>query len=148
MKERVMQEAIQYALEADSLWPSGAAVVIEKPGDIESEVVNGLAKLGICALVREPDNMESVDGAADFVQSSDWTVTVYAQETLNTTGIDCLALAGRVRAVLANTNPGDLWADELTRSRIRLAGDQDGVVWRDVTFTGAYQSGEAPEEEP
>jgi hypothetical protein len=145
MKERVMQEALRALLEADVLWPEGAPVVIEKPGDIEAEVTNALAKLGICALVREPDNLESVDGAADFVQSSDWTVTVYSQEVLNTTGVDCLALAGRVRAIIANQNPDDLWAEELVRSRIRLAGDQDGIVWRDVTFTGAYQSGEAPE---
>lgn len=149
MKERVMQGALKAALEADPLWPEGAPVVIEKPGDIEAEVTNALAKLGTCALVREPDNMESADGAADFVESSEWTITVYSHETLNATGVDNLALSTRVRKILGNQNPDGLWAEELVRSRIRLAGEQDGIVWRDVTFfKAAYQSGEAPEEAP
>lgn len=138
MRERVMQEALAEVIRTSPLWPAGALVVVARPGDITTMILTAVGKAGLCAVVGEPDNLESLDGAATFVQSSEWTVTVFTS-AINETGMDNLHAAGLVRRILAETNPEEMWAEPLGRCRIRFAGEQDGIAARDVTFTGAYQ---------
>jgi hypothetical protein len=140
MKERDMQEALADAIRTSPIWPRGAEVIVAKPGDLAGVILQAVGKAKLCALVGEPDDMESVDGAPSFMQSSKWTITVFSVELLNNTGVDNLYAAGLVREILGNTNPGDLWAEPLARCSIRFAGEQDGIAARDITFTAAYQA--------
>jgi hypothetical protein len=139
MKERDMQEALAEAIRTSGVWPTDAPVLVTRPGDIESEIMESLAKAGLCVLVAEPDNLSCLDGAAEFFTSSDWALTVFATELMNTTGLDCLAAAFLVLEILGDTNPADAWAEPLTRGRIRFVGIEQGVTAREVTFTAAYQ---------
>lgn len=138
-KERDMQEAMAAEILASPLWPHGAAVLVAKPGDIATAILTAVRKVGLCAIVGEPDNIEGHPGAPTFVESSEWTVAVFTTQVTNKTGIENLAAATLVRQILANSNPGDLWAESLDRCRIRFSGEEDGIVARDVTFTAAYQ---------
>lgn len=134
-----MQEALRDALLGSPNWPHGAAVLVAKPGDIATEILTAVRKVGLCAIIGEPDNIEGYPGSPTFVRSSEWTVSVFTTEVSNRTGIDNLAAASLVRMILANQNPNLLWASPLDNCRIRFAGEQEGVVARDVTFTAAYQ---------
>lgn len=140
MKERDMQEALRNTLLGSPQWPYGGAVLVARPGDIATEILSSVRKGGLCAIVGEPDNIEGYRGAPTFCQSSEWTITVFTTEISNKTGIDNLAAAHLVRQILADQNPDGLWASPLDECRIRFAGDQDGIVARDITFTAAYQS--------
>lgn len=140
MKERDMQQAIADAIRTSPLWPTGAAVIVAMPGDLAGVILQAVGKSKLCALVGEPDELESVDGDTSFIISSRWTVTVFSVELLNNTGIDNLFAAGLVRQIIGNTNPGNHWAEPLTRCNIRFAGEQDGIAARDITFTSAYQA--------
>ena len=139
MKERTMQEAIAHAITSSGLWPAGAPVLVARPGDLVSEINESLAKAGLCALVAEPDNLTSLDGAASFFTSSDWVLTIFATELLNQTGLDCLAASFLILEIIGDTNPGGLWAEPLTRGRIRFVGVEEGVTAREVAFTAAYE---------
>ncbi len=140
MKERLMQQALMAAITADLRWPEGSPVLEEKTGDLLSQIEIALGKTGLCAVISEPDELESVYGAATFNERSTWVVSVFTNEALNSTGVDNLQAAFLVRDILADTNPGGYWAEPLVRARIRKVGMQDGIVARDVTFTAAYQS--------
>ena len=140
MKERDMQEALAEAIRNAPLWPPGAEVIVAKPGDLAGVILTAVGKAKLCAVVGEPDELESVDGDTSFIQSSKWTISVFSVELLNQTGIDDLHAAGLIRQILGNTNPGDLWAEPLSRCNIRFAGEQDGIAARDITFTAAYQA--------
>jgi hypothetical protein len=133
-----MMEALAGAITGSGLWPADAPVLVQKPGDIVAEIDESLAKMGLCAVINEPDNIESAYGAADFATSSEWTVSVFALESLNPTGITALDAAGIIRTILSDSNPDNLWAESLGRCRVRSAGMADGVAARDVTFTAAY----------
>ena len=139
MKERDMQEAIAEAIRASGLWPAAAPVLVARPGDIESAILESLGKAGLCVLVAEPDNLSCMEGAAEFFTGSDWTLTIFATETLNATGLDCLAATFLLLEILGDTNPGGHWAEPLTRGRIRFVGIEEGVTAREVTFTAAYE---------
>jgi hypothetical protein len=139
MKERDMQQALAAALSGSPLWPPGAAVIVARPGDIATEILTSVRKGGLCAIIGEPDNIEGYPGAPTFCRSSEWTVSVFTTEIGNKTGIDNLTAASLVRLILADQNPGDLWASPLDQCRIRFAGEEDGIVARDITFTAAYQ---------
>ncbi|MEI6034523.1 MAG: hypothetical protein WCS65_09615 [Verrucomicrobiae bacterium] len=138
-KERTMQQALATAISSSTLWPTGAAVIVAKPGDLAGTILQAVGKAKLCAVVGEPDEIESVDGAPDFAISSKWTITVFSVETLNNTGVDNLDAAVLVRQILGNTNPGNYWEEPLGRCNIRFAGEQEGISARDVTFTAAYQ---------
>ncbi len=139
IKEREMQQAMADALSSSPLWPAGAAVIVARPGDIETAIMESVEKTGLCAVVGEPDNIEGYTSEPTFAKSSEWTVAVFTQEISNQTGTDNLAAATLVRQILSNTNPGNLWATPLYDCRIRFSGLLDGIVARDVTFTAAYQ---------
>ena len=140
MKERDMQQALVTAILADLRWPEGSPVLEEKTGDLLSQIEVELGKTGLCAVVSEPDDLESIYGEATFNERSTWVISVFTHEALNATGLDNLAAAFLIRDILSNTNPGGFWSEPLVRARIRKIGLQDGVVARDVTFTAAYQS--------
>lgn len=140
MKERTMQQALADSILASPLWPHGAGVIVSRPGDIATQILTEVGKAGLVALVGEPDNIESEYGAATFARSSEWTISIFTSEISNPTGVDNLAAAGLVREILADTNPGGLWAEPLGRCRIRFGGEEEGIAARDVTFTAAYQS--------
>ena len=139
IKERQMQQAMAEALASSPLWPAGAPVIVARPGDIETAILEAVGKTGLCAVVGEPDNIEGMTSEPTFAASSEWTVAVFTQEISNATGIDNLAAASLVRQILSNTNPGNHFATPLMDCRIRFAGLLDGIVARDITFTAAYQ---------
>ena len=138
-KERYMQQAIADALAGSPLWPAGAQVIVARPGDLATAILEAVGKTGLCAVVGEPDNIEGMISEPTFAASSDWTVAIFTQEFSNQTGIDNLAAASLVRQILSNTNPGNHWATPFMECRIKFSGQQDGIVARDVTFTAAYQ---------
>ena len=134
-----MQQALADALAASPLWPAGAPVIVARPGDIETAILEAVGKTGLCAVIGEPDNIVGYTSEPTFAKSSEWTVAVFTQEISNETGADNLTAATLVRMILSNTNPGNHFATPLMDCRIRFAGILDGIVARDVTFTAAYQ---------
>ena len=138
LKERRMQEAIKNVILSLPDWPASAEVLIEKSGDLLTEIETKLQQLSLVAVVNEPDQLESVEGEATFNASSTWTISVFSSELLNGTGIDNLEACFLIRAALADTNPEGLWSEPLSRVRIQRVGLSP--VTRDITFTAAYQS--------
>ena len=140
MKERDMQQALADALQADPRWPVAGSIIVSKKGFSFEDLQTALAKTRFCVVIEEPDELEGVYGAAGFNERSTWTISVFTAETFNKTGLDNIGAAILVRDILAESNPGDYWAEPLTRCRIKMVGVSDGIVARDVTFTAAYQS--------
>ena len=140
IKERLMQEAIKAVLDASPDWPLPATVIVARKGFSFEELQTMVAKTKFCVVVEEPDEQEGVYGACAFNERSTWTLSVFTTEIFNKTGMDNLTAAILVREILAETNPGNYWAETLTRCRIKLIGVKDGIVARDVIFTAAYES--------
>ena len=138
--ERQIQAAIASALTTSPHWPQDADVIQALPGDLETAIRTALGKTSLCVVVGEPDNIESLPGECTFIQSSDWTLTIFSTELLNPTGTPNLDAALLIRSILGNNDLGGLLAEPLSRCRISFTGEQDGIVVRTVTFTAAYQS--------
>jgi len=140
MKERLIQKAIADAINLSAEWPTTAPVIVAEPGNVITQIETDLGKTGLCAIVGEPDQMESVYGASGFVQSSDWVISVFTSEIMNSTQLDNLSACLLIRKLLGETNPSNLFAEPISRFRIRYTGMHENVVARDVTFQAAYQS--------
>ena len=139
MTERTIQTALVNAIQADPRWPSDAPVIPALPGDLETAIQTALGKIGLCVIIGEPDNITSLPGACDFITTSTWAITIFAQELLNPTGLNNLDAACLIRTILADTNPGGHLAEPITQTTIRFVGETDGIIARDLTLTLAYQ---------
>ena len=140
-KEFLLQKAIADAIRNSPRWPVGAEVIVQKVGDVLSQIETALGMLDLCALVCEPDDMQGVYGASSFIESSKWRISVFSAPSMNATGISNLAAALLIRKILGETNPGNLFAEPISRGHIRLVGkSSDQEVARDITFTAAYQA--------
>ncbi len=139
-----LQQQVEGILQSDPYY-SGIRLLSEQLGDIQAQVRQALAKLGLCCIVVTPDAQFQGTNApgpiADPVEVSvDVTELVLVNRGSNGTGIPASAVAEHTAWLLHYPNHAHHREDAhpLTARRIRLVPDKTFLIYRcEFTTTGA-----------
>lgn len=116
-------------------------VLVRRSKEIENEIEEAVAKLGMCIYIM-PILPRRITTGADFVFVEDGEVRVRlcSNPTIEELAIDVYEAMAQVTLCLHGTNPGGLLADNLrlSGSPVELIEDPEAVIF-DILFTAAFQ---------